>query len=108
MQARLLCAAACLAILSGCSATAPVITESRTDMVKVRLNLGDMAPGATSFQEDPQGHELYLSVLDEAKKGCALHDRQAVEISWTHAWKSPYDSYEFLFACVERQEEEQE
>ena len=75
-------------------------------MVKVRLDVGNMSQGAASFRKNPQGHAAYASIVAEAQKGCDLHNRQAVEISWgpNDQPGDYYVSYEFLFACVERQE----
>ena len=103
---RLLCMGIGLVILAGCSSLKPVITEIRTDMVKVRLDVGNMSQGAASFRKNPQRHAAYASIVAEAQKGCDLHNRQAVEISWgpNDQPGDYYVSYEFLFACVERQE----
>ena len=87
----------------------PVITDIRTDMVKVQLDIGKFSSDSIGFFKDPKGHELYASVLEEAQRGCDLHNRQSVEISFSYDYEGKdYTSYEFLFACVERQEENAE
>ena len=101
---RALYAAACLAILSGCYTSQAVISDIETDKVKVQLT--------SNNPSIDQEHESYADVLKEAQKGCDLHDRDAVEISVVRRVVgegfATMSEYEFLFACVERQEEEQE
>ena len=100
---RALYATACLAILSGCYTSQAVISDIETDKVKVQIT-------SSAFETIDHEHESYASVVEEAQRGCDLHDRDAVEISVVtrsipgQMGIDGQRQYEFLFACVERQE----
>ena len=99
---RLLYAAACLAILSGCyTSQQAVISDIETDKVTVQIK-------SSSNETINHEHEAYADVLKEAQRGCDLHGRDAVEISVVQTAAveglASIKIYEFLFACVERQE----
>ena len=99
---RALYAAACLAILSGCyTGQQAVISDIATDKVTVQIK-------SSSYETIDHEHEAYADVLKEAQRGCDLHGRDAVEISVVQTAAveglASIKIYEFLFACVERQE----
>ena len=104
---RLLYVFACLAILPGCYASQAVISDIETDKVKVQIT-------SSPFETIDHEHEAYASIVEEAQRGCDLHDRDAVEISVVtrsipgQMGIDGQRQYEFLFACVERQEDNEE
>ena len=87
--------------LAGCAASAPVISDIREDQVKVVMRV-------TGSLTDAKTAEVYTGVLEKAIEGCALHGREAVEISVSSRSLGRYGmetEYEYLFACVEEVEE---
>ena len=54
---RTLYVSTCLAILSGCSVSAPVITDIETDKVRVALIVSNFFEANRGFHDDPGADE---------------------------------------------------